>query len=152
MSLSMRALPVILATPVVFALATSTLPGCGGDAPALEFANAWVRAPVAGRTVTAAYCDISNNSTEPVVITGFTSETPGLRVEIHETTEDDGMMRMRPLRRLGIAPGETVSLSPGGKHLMMFGFKATTQARLQATLAGGGTHPVVFSVRPKAAR
>lgn len=114
----------------------------------LAFDNAWVRPPVAGRTVTAAYCEVTNDGDMPVDIVGFTSDHPGLRVEIHETTEHDGMMRMRRLVGVTIPAKATVSFAPGGKHLMLFGFDGSAaEVTLAATLDGGGSLPVVFSTR-----
>lgn len=124
--------------------------GQGSFGSPLAFGNAWVRAPVAGRTVTAAYCDITNRGEAAVVITGFASDAPEVRVEIHETTEEDGMMRMQPLARVTIPAKATVSFAPGGKHLMLFGFDgAAAQVKLTATLDSGETLPVVFATRPE---
>ena len=121
----------------------------GGDRGSpLEFDDAWIRPPIGGRTITAAYCDVTNHGDVPVAITGFTSDDPGLTVEIHETTEDGGMMRMRSLTRVTIPPRTTVSFAPGGKHLMLFGFDGSADdVALQARLDGGETLPVVFARR-----
>ncbi len=132
-------------------LSTMLLVGCGTDAdqPVLRVEDAWIRAPVAGREVTAGYCDITNIGTVPAAITGFSGE--GLRVEIHETIDEDGMMRMRPVPSLHLAPGETVSLAPGGKHLMLFDFDPDLErASLGATIEGGGVYRVMFEVRAEA--
>jgi copper(I)-binding protein len=45
------------------------------------------------------------------------------RVELHESTMDGGVMRMRPVESLVIEPGETRVLEPGGLHLMMMRLK-----------------------------
>ena len=118
-------------------------------APTLAFDNAWVRSPVAGRTVTAAYCDVTNPRDMPVDIIGFDTDHRGLRVEIHESTEHDGMMRMRRLARVTIPAKATVSFAPGGKHLMLFGFDGSAEVTLVATLDGGEELPVVFATRPE---
>ena len=119
----------------------------------LRFDNAWVRPPVAGRTTTAAYVDVTNRGDTAVVVTGFASADPGLRVELHETTHDGGMMRMQSLERVPIPPKATVSFAPGGKHLMLFGFDGGAgEVTLAATLAGGERLPVVFATRVEADR
>jgi hypothetical protein len=47
------------------------------------------------------------------------------KVEIHEMSMQDNIMKMRELPRgLPIEAGKTVSLSPGGYHLMLLGLKA----------------------------
>lgn len=122
----------------------------GTPASALVFGNAWVRPPIAGRAVTAAYFDVTNRGDAPVIITRFTSDEPKMRVEIHETTENDGIVHMRPLKSVTIPAGATVSFAPGGKHLMLFGFDGTaSEVELHATLEGGETLPVAFANRPE---
>ena len=143
--------------PVVAAMLAILVASCDGTGHGpqslgspLKFDNAWIRAPVAGRAVTAAYCDVTNSGDKPVDIIGFDSDHPGLRVEMHESTEHDGMMQMRRLARVTIPAKATVSFAPGGKHLMLFGFDASAaEVTLAATLAGGGTLPVVFATRPE---
>ncbi len=116
----------------------------------LKFDNAWVRAPVAGRTVTAAYCDVTNAGHMPVDIIGFDSDQPGLLVEIHESTEHGGMMQMQRLARVTIPAKATVSFAPGGKHLMLFGFDGSAaEVTLAATLDSGEKLAVVFATRPE---
>ena len=44
-----------------------------------------------------------------------------LRMEMHETTEKDGMMSMAQLKSIPVPAGKTVKLEPGGKHLMIWG-------------------------------
>lgn len=139
---------------VVAGLLAFLLVSCESGEPGQEspiaFENAWIRAPVAGRSVTAAYCDITNRGEVAVVITGFASDDPEVRVEMHETTEEDGMMRMQPLAHVTIPAKATVSFAPGGKHLMLFGFDGSAaQAKLIATLDSGETLPVVFAIRPE---
>jgi hypothetical protein len=34
---------------------------------------------------------------------------------------EDGVMKMRPLKDLTVAPGETLQLAPGGSHVMLMG-------------------------------
>ena len=125
--------------------------GCepDSDQSVLRVDNAWIRTPVAGRAVTAGYCDITNTGSAPVAITGFSGE--GLRVEIHETIDEDGMMRMRPMPGLHLGPGETISLAPGGKHLMLFDVDPDFErAFLGAAIEGGGVYWVMFDVRAEA--
>ena len=107
--------------------------------------DAWIRAARPGSTVAAGYCSITNTTAVSVTIVEFVG--PG-RVEMHETETTDGVTRMRPLERLVVAPGQTVTLAPGGKHLMLHGFDpAVDQTTLKATLSDGSSLPVTFEVR-----
>ena len=112
----------------------------------VEFQGAWIRAPLPGQTVAAGYCEIVNKGDAAVTLTGFDGE---VRVELHETKLEQGMARMRPLDGLTIAANEAVSLSPGGKHLMLFDVDADAQeVTLYAVFASGKRQEVVFAVRP----
>ena len=115
----------------------------------VTFADAWVRAPLPGQSVTAGYCDIANMGAQPAVVVGFSGS---VRVEMHETIHDGTMVHMRPLRSLAVAPKSTVSLKPGGKHLMLFGLDpALEHITLTAVFADTSELAVTFTVRPLAA-
>ncbi len=45
-------------------------------------------------------------------------------VEVHEMKTDAGVMKMRPLDGLALAPGRTVKMADSGLHLMLVGLKA----------------------------
>lgn len=117
----------------------------------VTFENAWIRPPVGSQTIAAGYCDIVNDGEDSVVLTEFADAAGERHIEIHETTEQDGMVRMRPLTQLTIASGETLSLRPGGKHLMLFGMDSEVQAvDVHARFADGAERVVRFQVRPAA--
>ena len=48
-------------------------------------------------------------------------------VSLHETTQVDGVSRMREVERLPLAAGKGAELKPGGLHLMLMGGKAALQ-------------------------
>lgn len=82
----------------------------------------WVRETPKGGTVTAAYGKFTNESKEPDRLIGATLE--GVEGELHETVVEDGVSKMRRITGgIAIAPGETVELAPGGKHIMFLGLK-----------------------------
>lgn len=84
----------------------------------VRVAEGWVRAmpPVAG--MTAAFMDLTNASEQDRRLVG--AEAPGFaRVELHRSVLEDGMARMIPQEAIQLPAGETVSLAPGGLHLML---------------------------------
>jgi hypothetical protein len=89
------------------------------DSP-LEFEDAWVRAMPPFQPNSAGYFTVTNRGDVAIAVIGASSNVAE-KAEIHTTREVDGMMRMEKLDGLAIAPGERVELSPGGKHLMLFG-------------------------------
>ena len=141
----------------IAAIALSAATAAHAAAAELLIENAWIRAPVAGRTVAAGYCEIANRGADAVTIVGFAAAdaadaegavgTVGT-VEMHETVLRDGMARMRPLPALELAPGQRVVLEPGGKHLMLFNFTATEPTVVLHALGADGSRVAAsFAVR-----
>ncbi len=89
---------------------------------AVTISDAWVRALPPTQRNTAAYLQVHNPGAAPVRITGG-STALAEAVEIHESVSEDGIMRMRQLQALSLAPGETRELAPGGVHLMLLGLE-----------------------------
>lgn len=88
------------------------------DIGPLHIAQPWARATPPGAQTGGGYMTVTNNGTEPDRLVGGTSPVAG-RVEVHEMQVENGIMKMRPLPDgLEIKPGETVTLRPGGHHVM----------------------------------
>jgi periplasmic copper chaperone A len=108
----------------------------------LTVTSPWTRATPGGAKIAGGYLKITNNGTAPDRFVGAKSDTSD-RVEIHEMSMSDGVMKMRPLPNgLEIKPGETVELKSGGYHLMFMDLKQalkpgdTFKATLQFERAG----------------
>jgi len=87
----------------------------------LTFVGAKIRQPPPPTDITAGFLHIINDGDEDDVLLSA-SAVFAARAEIHETRNDGGVMRMRPLPQgLGIAANARVALQPGGAHLMFFG-------------------------------
>ena len=117
----------------------------------------WARATPPGAQTAAAYLTIMNHGTEPDVLVGGSSPQAD-RVEFHLTTNDNGVMKMRPATRgITVPAGGMVELKPdGGYHVMLGGLKAPLRSgtMLPVTLrfAKAGSIEVVFAVEPIGAR
>ena len=102
------------------------LSACGGSPqPDLVATDIVVNRPMPGKAMTAAYLTLSNNSEQTINITRVTSNEYSL-VQIHETTVEEGIARMRPLQQLEIPAGGQVRLERGGKHLMLMRLSGQT--------------------------
>jgi periplasmic copper chaperone A len=87
--------------------------------PALSVNNGEIRQPMPGRTVAAGYLTLHNHSEQDALLDQVSS--PGfLRVELHQHSHKDGVMRMEQLNEITIPAGDNVALAPGGLHLMLF--------------------------------
>ena len=79
----------------------------------------WIRHAPPMAPVRAGYARIENPSDSEVRIDTASSSAFG-RIEIHEMHDVDGVMQMRRLPQLLLAPGASAQLEPGGLHLMLF--------------------------------
>lgn len=80
--------------------------------------DAWIRAAPPGAGMVAGYATLKNAGDEPIAI--LTVQSDAFRMtSLHETRIEEGVSKMRELHRLKLAPGETIQLQPGGKHLML---------------------------------
>ncbi len=78
-----------------------------------------VRQPMPGRSVTAGYFTLTNSADTALQL--VSAQSPLFeRVELHQHSHKDGMMRMEHVSAIDIAAGATVELAPGGLHLMLF--------------------------------
>lgn len=104
---------------VAHVAAALLIAACGAETHApLVATDVVITAPPPGMAMSAAYMSLTNNSARTISISRVTSEQYG-SVQLHETTVSDGVARMRALAELVIPPGETATLEPGGKHLML---------------------------------
>jgi len=118
----------------------------------LHIGHPWIQAPPPGAPTAAGYLSITNGGKTPDRLLG--GDTPRFaRLEVHRMTMAGGIMRMRPaVDGLEIAPGQTVTLAPGGGyHLMLTGPKRGLAPgdHVPATLrfARAGTIRVDFHVQ-----
>ena len=86
--------------------------------------QAWSRATPKGAKVAGGYLAIENRGVQPDRLLSASSGAAA-KVEIHQMSMQDGIMTMRPLDDgLAIAPDTTVTLVPGGDHIMFIGLTA----------------------------
>ncbi|MDH5544317.1 MAG: copper chaperone PCu(A)C [Gammaproteobacteria bacterium] len=85
---------------------------------ALEVTNAWVREAPPNAKALAGYVKLKNVSDRSLVLSQISSRSFE-QVEFHATVLEGGMMRMKHLEKIELAPGEVIEFEPGGKHLML---------------------------------
>ena len=107
--------------------------GLAASASGFSVEDAYIRAMPPGRTATAAYLSLSNNSDRDCSIIGGSTDIAA-KLEIHQQLNSDGMMKMRPVAAVTVAAGEALLFRPGGFHLMLLG--------VEAELVPGESHPL----------
>jgi copper(I)-binding protein len=85
-------------------------------------ADGYIKASIPGSNITAAYMTIKNDSDKEITLQKISS-TISDRIEIHEHTMANGMMRMREVGEITIKANSSVVLQPSGLHLMIFSLK-----------------------------
>lgn len=116
-----------LTAALMFASGTATSAFAGSEDVAVD--SAWARASIGVNRPGAAYMTIHNTGDEAVTLTGIRTDL-AMMPDIHRTsTNAEGVSSMAPAGEIEIAPGEAVSLEPGGLHAMLM--------RLQRPMAEG---------------
>lgn len=119
-----RARRTLLVT--LFALAASA---CGGASRApITVEDAWANATPAGATVAAVYLQITAREADTLL---SATTTVADQIEMHTSSEENGMMRMRPLPEVPLTAGKPFTFAPGGAHFMLMGLRQPLQAGLR---------------------
>ena len=124
--------------------------------PAITLDGGWARTSPAMATAGAVYVEITNaGGVDDALVDVSVDPSVAARAELHETTaaeptddtDDDGMgegsgttmggmMEMRPVEEIPVPAGGSVSLEPGGYHIMLLELAAPLEvgATIEVTL------------------
>ena len=124
----------------------------------ISVSDVWARVTMPGQAVGGVYMQIQSDADARLL---SVSSPVSARVEMHEMKMDGEVMRMRELKAIDLPKGKTVSLEPGGFHLMLMklkkpiaagdivpltlvvesgGKKQTVEVKAEARAMGGGMH------------
>jgi periplasmic copper chaperone A len=90
----------------------------------IQIKGTWARATPPGATNGAVYLSIQNIGKQAEQLIGVASPMAKI-VELHNHEMVDGLMRMRKLDSIDVAAGATVTIAPGGLHIMLIGLART---------------------------
>lgn len=105
------------------ALALLAAPALAEGAGSLMVEQAWSRPTPPGLDIGVGYLTVTNGGSAPERLIGAETPVAG-RVELHTHVMEGDVMRMRPVEAYDIPPGGTLTLAPGGDHLMLMELKA----------------------------
>jgi periplasmic copper chaperone A len=117
----------------------------------ISIEHVWARASAGAATTGAAYLTVTDNG-QPDRLVG--ASTPvAATAEMHETTDDHGVMKMRPVDGVALDAGKPVTFKPGGYHVMLTGLKNPLKAgdSFPLTLTFEHAQPITVSVHVEAA-
>ena len=103
---------VLLTTALLAAMVLSAW------AAPIEVDQVWSRAAMAGRTGVVYLTIIATGATDTLL---NVSSPVASAAELHLSYDDNGVMKMRSVASMIIAPGKPVVLRPGGYHIMLVG-------------------------------
>ncbi|MGB0937250.1 MAG: copper chaperone PCu(A)C [Colwellia sp.] len=95
--------------------------------------DAYARETIPGTNLSSMYMKIKNNGEKALSLVKVTSDISS-KIEIHEHTMNNGLMRMGKVNNLKIGSGEEVTLAPYGFHFMIFNLKNPLEANQGAII------------------
>jgi copper(I)-binding protein len=112
------------------------------DVGSIHISQPWSRATPKGAASGAGYMTLTNKGAAPDRVS-CVSDDASAQCQIHTMTMEGAVMKMRPVEGgLEIKPGESVTLKPGGNHMMFLSLKhpleqgGTVKATLKFDHAG----------------
>lgn len=147
----MRRLALIAIAIAPLFLFTSVAPAAAATKADVAVTGAWVKASEYSDHVggmTGVFAKITNKTKKTITLVGGTSSFAPM-VDVHQVV--NGVMSHKP-GGIKIAPGKSVTLEPGGLHVMLMGLKKTilpgTKVDLKLTFTGA--KPVALNLTAKA--
>jgi copper(I)-binding protein len=115
----------------------------------IKISHAWARATPASAHNGAVYLTITNHGKDEDRLTG--ASTPAAaKAELHQSVNDNGVMKMRSMDAVAIKPGGSVAFKPGAMHIMLVGLthplKAGERFPLMLDFARAGAMTVTVVV------
>jgi hypothetical protein len=113
-----RALLAVILLSTVMSRGNAQLPG---NQQGITVSNAWARASAGAATTGAAYFSITDSAAADRLI-GVSTPVAG-KADLHESRNENGVMQMRAVPALLLEHGKTLTLAPGGYHVMLMDLK-----------------------------
>lgn len=140
----------LLPGATVFAAPAPARAAASSAAAAPVVSDAWIAEAPPGARHNAAYLSLRNDSRADTLLA---VESPVAEVaELHAMQEAGGLLRMRREASLALAPGASVQLAPGGRHIMLINMKRSLRVGekvpLRLRFRRAGVINVEAEVRP----
>lgn len=108
-------------------LACALLAACGQSEP-VDVNDAWANATPDGASVAAVYMQLTASKGDTLVAA---STTVADHIEMHASSEENGVMKMRPLATVELKQGQSFSFAPGGAHFMLMDLRQPLTAGMR---------------------
>ncbi len=102
--------------------------GCGQAGPSVNVEDPWANATPAGATIGAVYLKDHLQEADTLL---SASTTVADHIEMHTSSEQNGMMQMRPLSNVPLQAGKPFTFAPNGAHFMLVDLRQPLTAGLR---------------------
>ncbi len=116
-----------LFSTVALSLALTAPVFAGSAADDIQVMDPWAREVPPNMTTSAAFLTMMNKGGVDHKLVAADSPVTGV-VELHTHINDNGVMRMRPVKDMPVPAGGKTELKPGGLHLMLMQLKRPLKA------------------------
>lgn len=110
----------------------------------------YIRETIPGTTISSAYMTLINKQDKDVYLVSIKSNISP-RIELHEHTMSDGMMKMQQVESILIKANSEAVLKPHGYHIMIFNLdtplKAETTQNMILVFSDGSQHSISIPVK-----
>jgi copper(I)-binding protein len=117
----------------------------------LSFSDPWIRGSAPGQKNGAGYLVIENASSQPGALVSAQSNRAA-RIELHTIVRENNVARMQEVEQIDIPANGSVTLQPGGFHVMFIGltqpFAVGESIAVQLNFSDGQSTQVMFEVKP----
>lgn len=120
---------------VAAVLTLGLLAASGAQAQSIMAEHAWARATTASQKSGGIFVSLMDMGPDDALV-GASSPIADM-LQVHQTVEEAGVMKMLPVPSLPLPSGSTVELKPGSYHVMAMGLKQQ--------LKPGDTFPVTLT-------
>jgi copper(I)-binding protein len=114
-------------TALFLALLLTAPAFAGTAAEEIQVVDPWAREVPPNMTTSAGFLTMKNSGSVEHRLVAAKSPDAGM-VELHTHINDNGVMRMRPVKEMPIPAGGSTELKPGGLHLMLMKLKKQLKA------------------------
>ncbi len=116
----------------------------------LKVDDGYMRAVPPGQMMSAAFMQLTNTGDKTVELVGGKSGDVK-SIEVHNHKKVEGVMKMYRVPTLKIEPGQSVTLQPGGLHIMFIGLKkmikAGDQFAFDLSFKDGSSQPLQLPIK-----
>jgi periplasmic copper chaperone A len=102
----------------------------------IVISDAWAKPTLRGTRTGAVYLTLTNRGSASDHLVAISTPVAE-RAELHEDVMTKGVMSMKPVADLALAPGANVAITPGHYHVMLIG--------VRAPLAAGQSFPLTLT-------